>query len=525
MPASTEARHYQASGSDKPGIKPADGKSPTAPLDLVIIGGGINGTGIGRDAVGRGLSVLLCEQADFASATSSASSKLIHGGLRYLEHHEFRLVREALKEREVLLKNAPHLVRPMRFILPHAPHLRPAWMIRLGLFLYDFLARRKTLPACRGLSFDQSSPLTAAFRKGFEYSDCWVDDARLVISNAIDIAEMGGTVLNRTRCVEAQRLNDVWKVTLEDCLTSQQHTVYSRGLVNAAGPWVAKVLKEDLQQTSPYGIRLIKGSHIIVPRMYDDNRAFILQNEDLRIVFVIPYLDNYSVIGTTDVEYQGNPADVSITEEETEYLLNVVNNHFSTRISASDIIHTYSGVRPLCDDESNDPSAITRDYTLTVEDKDGQLPLLNVFGGKLTTYRKLGEAALEQLHTYYPNMQSSWTADEPLPGGNLDTPDFDQFLKKIQRRYPWLPETMCQQYARRYGQRCLKLLNGTKTLDDLGRHFGGSLYAREVDYLVRNEWAMSADDILWRRTKTGLEVNQEQREQLEAYLTNNHSLS
>ena len=520
-PATSGTRHTTLASLQNPSI--TDGNSPATALDLVIIGGGINGTGIGRDAAGRGLSVLLCEQSDFASATSSASSKLIHGGLRYLEHKEFRLVREALREREVLLQIAPHLVRPMRFILPHAPHLRPAWMIRIGLFLYDFLARRETLPQCQGLSFDSNSPLQPKFSKGFEYSDCWVDDARLVVSNAIDIAEMGSIVLNRTRCIQALRKNDVWEVILEDCQTSRQHTVYSRGLVNAAGPWVAKVLREDLQQQSPYGIRLIKGSHIIVPRMHTGEQAYILQNEDRRIVFVIPYLDDYTVIGTTDVEYQGDPASVSISEEETDYLLEVTNSHFRTRISRNDIVHTYSGVRPLCDDESNDPSAITRDYTLTVTDEKGALPLLNVFGGKLTTYRKLGEAALEQLRPYYPRMQSGWTAHEPLPGGKLDTEDFDQFLQKLRRRYNWLPADIGYQYARRYGQRSLKLLNGAKALDDLGEHFGGNLYTREVDYLVNHEWAISADDILWRRTKAGLKLNQAQRTRLDQYLTEYHA--
>ncbi|WP_461538000.1 glycerol-3-phosphate dehydrogenase [Spongorhabdus nitratireducens] len=501
-----------------------EGAMPETALDLLVIGGGINGTGIARDAAGRGLSVLLCEQSDLASATSSASSKLIHGGLRYLEHHEFRLVSEALKEREVLLGLAPHLVKPMRFILPHAPHLRPAWMIRIGLFLYDFLARRKTLPGSKGLKFNDDSPLKPAFRKGFEYSDCWVDDARLVVSNAIDIAELGGTVLNRTRCVSAVREAEVWKVTLEDCLTSQQHTVYSKGLVNAAGPWVAKVINNSLQQKSRYGIRLIKGSHIIVPRMHKGDRAYILQNKDRRIVFVIPYLENHTVIGTTDVEYQGDPSDVTISAEETQYLLDVVNDHFRTQLETGDIVSSYSGVRPLCDDESNDPSAITRDYTVTVEDMEGHTPLLNVFGGKLTTYRKLGEAALEQLRPYYPWMQPKWTATEPLPGGDLGTATFGQFLRNLKRNYHWLPPHLCRQYATRYGKRCLKLLENTHSLNDLGDYFGGGLYAREIDYLVRNEWAMSADDILWRRTKAGLEFSSEQKAKLEDYLKHHHSL-
>lgn len=374
--------------------------TPSAPLaevyDVAVVGGGINGVGIAADAAGRGLSVFLCEQHDLAQHTSSASSKLIHGGLRYLEHYEFRLVREALAEREVLLAKAPHIVKPLRFVLPHRPHLRPAWMIRAGLFLYDHLGKREKLPASRGLRFTGSSPLKAEIRRGFEYSDCAVDDARLVVLNAISAREHGAHVHTRTRCVSARRSKGLWHLHLERS-DGSLYSIRARALVNAAGPWVARFIQDDLKQKSPYGIRLIQGSHIIVPKLYEGEHAYILQNEDRRIVFAIPYLDRFTMIGTTDREYQGDPAKVAISEEETAYLLQVVNAHFKQQLAAADILHSFAGVRPLCDDESDEPSAITRDYTLSLSAGNGEPPLLSVFGGKLTTYRKLAESALTQL--------------------------------------------------------------------------------------------------------------------------------
>lgn len=373
--------------------------TPSAPLaevyDVAVVGGGINGVGIAADAAGRGLSVFLCEQHDLAQHTSSASSKLIHGGLRYLEHYEFRLVREALAEREVLLAKAPHIVKPLRFVLPHRPHLRPAWMIRAGLFLYDHLGKREKLPASRGLRFTGSSPLKAEIRRGFEYSDCAVDDARLVVLNAISAREHGAHVHTRTRCVSARRSKGLWHLHLERS-DGSLYSIRARALVNAAGPWVARFIQDDLKQKSPYGIRLIQGSHIIVPKLYEGEHAYILQNEDRRIVFAIPYLDRFTMIGTTDREYQGDPAKVAISEEETAYLLQVVNAHFKQQLAAADILHSFAGVRPLCDDESDEPSAITRDYTLSLSAGNGEPPLLSVFGGKLTTYRKLAESALTQ---------------------------------------------------------------------------------------------------------------------------------
>ncbi|MFE1815432.1 glycerol-3-phosphate dehydrogenase [Metapseudomonas otitidis] len=484
--------------------------------DLAVIGGGINGVGIAADAAGRGLSVFLCERDDLAQHTSSASSKLIHGGLRYLEHYEFRLVREALAEREVLLAKAPHIVRPMRFVLPHRPHLRPAWMIRAGLFLYDHLGKRERLPGSRGLRFGVGSPLQAGISRGFEYSDCWVDDARLVVLNAMSAREHGAHIHSRTRCVSARRSKGLWHIHLERA-DGTLLSIRSRALVNAAGPWVARLLKDDLKQKSPYGIRLIQGSHIVVPQLYEGEHAYILQNEDRRIVFAIPYLGRFTLIGTTDREYQGDPAKVAITEEETRYLLDVVNQHFKKQISADDILRTYSGVRPLCDDESDDPSAVTRDYTLALDAHPGEAPLLSVFGGKLTTYRKLAESALAQLAPFFPTMGGSWTATATLPGGeSMDSQE--ALAEALCERYGWLPNSLARRWAGTYGSRVWKLLEGVANLTDLGEHLGGGLYTREVDYLCREEWAQDAEDILWRRTKQGLFMTPGQQERLAQYL-------
>lgn len=484
--------------------------------DLAVIGGGINGVGIAADAAGRGLSVFLCERDDLAQHTSSASSKLIHGGLRYLEHYEFRLVREALAEREVLLAKAPHIVRPMRFVLPHRPHLRPAWMIRAGLFLYDHLGKREKLPGSRGLRFGVGSPLQAGISRGFEYSDCWVDDARLVVLNAMSAREHGAHIHSRTRCVSARRSKGLWHIHLERA-DGTLLSIRSRALVNAAGPWVARLLKDDLKQKSPYGIRLIQGSHIVVPQLYEGEHAYILQNEDRRIVFAIPYLGRFTLIGTTDREYQGDPAKVAITEEETRYLLDVVNQHFKKQISADDILRTYSGVRPLCDDESDDPSAVTRDYTLALDAHPGEAPLLSVFGGKLTTYRKLAESALAQLAPFFPTMGGSWTATATLPGGeSMDSQE--ALTEALCERYGWLPNSLARRWAGTYGSRVWKLLEGVANLTDLGEHLGGGLYTREVDYLCREEWAQDAEDILWRRTKQGLFMTPGQQERLAQYL-------
>lgn len=497
--------------------QPVSSQPPLADCyDLAVIGGGINGVGIAADAAGRGLSVFLCERDDLAQHTSSASSKLIHGGLRYLEHYEFRLVREALAEREVLLAKAPHIVKPMRFVLPHRTHLRPAWMIRAGLFLYDHLGKRKRLGASRSLRFGPGYPLKPAISRGFEYADCAVDDARLVLLNAMAAREKGAHIHTRTRCLRAERVNGLWQVELQHA-DGRLQTIRTRALVNAAGPWVASFIKDDLKLDAPYGIRLIQGSHIIVPRMYEGEHAYILQNEDQRIVFCIPYLERFTLIGTTDREYSGDPAKVAITEQETDYLLKVVNAHFNHQISRSDIVHTYSGVRPLCNDESDNPSAVTRDYTLALSASEGQAPLLSVFGGKLTTYRKLAESAMAELKPHFPQMRDSWTAGAPLPGGEQMT-TVQALVDAVLVRCGWLPVDIARRWVVTYGSRIWQLLEGVKGPEDLGQAIGGGLFGREVDYLVNNEWACSAEDILWRRTKLGLFTSTGEQQALADYL-------
>ncbi|BBT41668.1 glycerol-3-phosphate dehydrogenase [Pseudomonas putida] len=502
--------------------QPASSQPPLADCyDLAVIGGGINGVGIAADAAGRGLKVFLCEKDDLASHTSSASSKLIHGGLRYLEHYEFRLVREALAEREVLLAKAPHIVKPMRFVLPHRPHLRPAWMIRAGLFLYDHLGKRKRLGASRSLRFGAGNPLKPVITRGFEYADCAVDDARLVVLNAMAAREKGAHIHTHTRCLRAERVDGVWEVALQQADGSQR-TIRARALVNAAGPWVASFIKDDLKLDAPYGIRLIQGSHIIVPRLYEGEHAYILQNEDQRIVFAIPYLERFTLIGTTDREYSAAPAKVAITEMETDYLLKIVNEHFNHQLSRADILHTYSGVRPLCNDESDNPSAVTRDYTLALSASDGQAPLLSVFGGKLTTYRKLAESAMGELKPFFTQMRDSWTATAPLPGGeNMTT--VQALVDAVLARHGWLPVDIAKRWAVTYGSRVWRLIEGVSGPEDLGQPIGGGLFSREVDYLIAQEWAVQADDILWRRTKLGLFTSPAEKQALADYLHRAHS--
>ena len=486
--------------------------------DIAVIGGGINGVGIAADAAGRGLSVFLCEKDDLASHTSSASSKLIHGGLRYLEHKEFRLVREALAEREVLLAKAPHIIRPMRFIMPHRPHLRPAWLIRTGLFFYDHLGKREKLLGSNNVYFKDDSPLNSAITRGFEYSDCAVDDSRLVVLNAMHAREKGADVVTRTRCLSAQRVEGYWVVELENAQGSFK--IKAKALVNAAGPWVAQFIKQDLQLKSPYGIRLIQGSHIVVPKLYEGDKAFIMQNDDRRIVFAIPYLDQYTMIGTTDREYQGDPSKVQITQAETDYLLEVSNAHFKKQLTQADIIWTFSGVRPLCDDESDNPSAITRDYTLALsQETHDQAPLLSVFGGKLTTYRKLAESAMQQLKAFFPEMKGSWTATEALPGGE-NMASAEQLVNEIRAQITDVSESLAKRWATSYGSRIWNILGEAVSIDQLGLSFGHGLFAKEVDYLCRFEWVTTSEDILWRRSKLGLVFAQNEIDRLDAYLSN-----
>ncbi|GEM74006.1 glycerol-3-phosphate dehydrogenase [Vibrio sagamiensis] len=489
-------------------------------MDLIIVGGGINGAGIAADAAGRGLNVGLYEAQDFASATSSASSKLIHGGLRYLEHYEFRLVSEALAEREVLLRKAPHIAWPMRFRLPHRPFLRPAWMIRSGLFLYDNLGKRTTLPASKTINLAQSGLLKPEIKVGFEYSDCWVDDARMVLLNVLAAKENNAEIRNYCRVESAKRKDGVWHVTIHDIITDQRFERTAKALVNAAGPWVKQFFDDGLEQQSPRNIRLIKGSHIVVPRIHDEPQAYILQNKDNRIVFMIPYLDKFSIIGTTDVEYKGDPRKVSISEEEVDYLIDIVNQHFVQQLKRDDVVWSYSGVRPLCDDESDSPQAITRDYTLELDSKQDQAPLLSIFGGKLTTYRKLGQAAMHKLAPYFPEMGEDWTANQALPGGNFSC-SREQLASMIHTHYPWIPEALLLRYVTLFGTLTWKIVKDTTCLDDMGHRFSDQahgVYQREIDYLINHEMACNEEDILWRRTKLGLYMTEEQQQELAAYL-------
>ena len=495
--------------------------------DLIVIGGGINGAGIAADAAGRGLSVLMLEAQDLACATSSASSKLIHGGLRYLEHYEFRLVSEALAEREVLLKMAPHIAFPMRFRLPHRPHLRPAWMIRVGLFMYDHLGKRTSLPGSKGLRFGAASVLKPEIVRGFEYSDCWVDDARMVLANAQMVTRKGGDVMTRTRATSARRENGLWIVEAEDIDTGEKFSWKAKGLVNATGPWVKNFFDEGLQLKSPYGIRLIKGSHIVVPRAHAEKQAYILQNEDKRIVFVIPWMDEFSIIGTTDVEYKGDPKAVKIDDSEIDYLLNVYNAHFKKQLGRDDIAWTYSGVRPLCDDESDSPQAITRDYTLYIHDENGKAPLLSVFGGKLTTYRKLAEHAVEKLSGYYDRIGPAWTKDCVLPGGEIGK-DRDSYAAILRRQYPFISEALARHYARTYGSNATLILDDATSIGALGEDFGHEFYEAELRYLVEHEWVRHLDDAIWRRTKLGMWLTDEQQARVAQWLAQHgtkHQLS
>jgi len=491
------------------------------PVDLLVVGGGVNGTGIARDAVGRGLSVLLCEQDDLASHTSSASSKLIHGGLRYLEHYEFRLVREALIEREVLLRSAPHIIWPLRFVLPHEPGMRPAWLIRLGLFLYDHLGGRERLPGSRAIdlrSDPAGAPLKAAYRKAFTYADCWVEDARLVVLNAIDAAERGAEILTRHRCTGAGRANGLWHVTLRPTGGGAERVVRARCLVNAAGPWVSRFLTENLQLPALNRVRLVKGSHIVVPRLYDHDSPYILQHADRRVIFVIPYERDYALIGTTDLDYDGDPAKVAISDPEIAYLCQAVSRYFVDPVTPAQVRWSYAGVRPLYDDSTSDVSAVTRDYVFDLARPDGAAPLLSVFGGKITTSRRLAEHALDQLRPVMGFTAGAWTGSAPLPGGDMPGADFDTFLASVQSLYPWLPADLARRYARAYGTRLERVLDGARDLAALGEHLGDGLYEAEVDYLVRNEWARTDGDILWRRSKLGLHVSGQTAARLRARL-------
>jgi glycerol-3-phosphate dehydrogenase len=488
-------------------------------FDLLVVGGGINGAGIARDAAGRGLRVLLVEQDDLASHTSSASTKLIHGGLRYLEYYEFGLVRKALREREVLLRAAPHLIRPLRFVMPHMPNLRPAWMIRLGLFLYDHLGRRELLPPSREIDMRRHAagmPLVDSIRRGFVYSDAWVDDARLVVLNALGAQEDGATIMTRTCLIGASREGDAWHARLQQ-REGTTLTVNTRAIVNAAGPWVASLLNGALGTPSRHNVRLVKGSHIVTRKLFDHDHAYIFQNPDKRIIFAIPYEHEYTLIGTTDLEFRGNAADVHISADEIGYLCESANRYFKHAITPADVVWTYSGVRPLLDEASDNPSAVTRDYHLELDAGAGRAPLLSVFGGKITTFRKLAEESMDLLAVPMRTTTPSSTESKALPGGDIPNADFNAFHGEFTGRYPWLPAALAYRYARAYGTRAGLLLAGINSPAGLGAEFGPGLYEAELVYLRDNEWACSAEDVLWRRSKLGLHVPAETASKIDAW--------
>jgi glycerol-3-phosphate dehydrogenase len=490
------------------------------PIDLLIVGGGINGAGIARDAAGRGLSVTLVEQSDLASATSSWSSKLIHGGLRYLEQYEFRLVREALQEREVLLKLAPHIIRPLLFVLPHDRSMRPMWMIRAGLWLYDHLGGRITLPGSKAVSFphmEYSAGLKGEYRSGFVYSDCRVDDSRLTVVNAISAREKGATVLTRTRFEHAKRADGGWEAVVAP-IGGEKRTIRAKALVNAAGPWVMDVLDRVVGDRIEGAVRLVKGSHIIVPKVHSQGHAYILQNPDKRVVFVIPYEGRYSLIGTTDVGVPSVEAAQKITPEETRYLLEAANRFLAKPLTEADVVSSYAGVRPLYDDGSDNPSQVTRDYVLRLDHEARAAPLLTIFGGKITTYRRLAEEALEKLEPFFADrrVKGKWTAGEALPGG--DVAHYNAFRDEMHGKYANLGRELVEGVVRRHGSRAPRILGEARAVGDLGRNFGAGLTQREIEYLVTNEWAETAEDILWRRTKCGLHMDTGERAAVGAFL-------
>ncbi|MEM6622088.1 MAG: glycerol-3-phosphate dehydrogenase [Pseudomonadota bacterium] len=497
--------------------------APSETFDLVVIGGGVNGCGISRDAAGRGLSVLLCEQSDLAQATSSASTKLFHGGLRYLEYYEFRLVREALVERETLLRAMPHISWPLRFVLPHHDGLRPSWLLRLGLFIYDHLGGRKILPGTKTLNLHRhatGAPLKESFRKGFEYSDCWVEDSRLVVMNARDAVAHGAQVAVRTRCVRAERVAGLWHVTLQNVESGAERVVRARALVNAGGPWVDEIIQNRLRSNAPARIRLVRGSHIVIRQKFEHDRAYIFQQGDGRIVFAIPYENDFTLIGTTDQEHDQDAGAAVCTPEEAQYLCDAVSDYFETPVTPDDVVWTYSGVRPLYDDGAKSATAATRDYVLDLEQPGpDDAPLLNVFGGKITTYRRLAEAALEKLKPAFPEMGRPWTAGAPMPGGDFPVDGVEALISRLRTRYAFLHYTWARRLIRAYGTEAALMLGDASKPADLGRNFGATLTEVEVGWLMTKEWARKADDVLWRRSKLGLRLTKEQAQALDDFMT------
>jgi glycerol-3-phosphate dehydrogenase len=493
-----------------------DATGDTSDYDLVIIGGGINGCGIARDAAGRGWRVFLCEREDLASGTSSASTKLIHGGLRYLEHHEFRLVREALIEREILWGIAPHIVWPLRFVLPYHRKLRPAWLLRLGLFIYDHLGGRKRLPATRTLrlhAHPAGAALKSAFTRAFEYSDCWVQDSRMVVLNALDAAEHGATIATRTACVSAERAGGLWTVTVRDEPTGHLRTIRARVLVNAAGPRVAEVAGTVIRPHVPAAVRLVQGSHIVVRRLYDHDSCYIFQNADGRVFFVIPFERDFTLIGTTDQDFAGDLANVQASAAEILYLCESTSAYLRKPVTPDMVVWSYSGVRPLFDDGSSAPQEATRDYVLKLDAPPGDPALLSVFGGKITTYRRLAEAALALLQPHLPPPSGhapGWTGRSALPGGDFPVDGFEQLLAAAVARYKLVPEPTLRRLLRAYGTRIADILGNATNNADLGRVFGADLTEAELRYLMRVEWAQTAEDVVWRRGKLGLRLSPQQ---------------
>ena len=510
--------------------------------DLLIIGGGINGCGIARDAAGRGLSVVLAEQGDLASATSSASTKLFHGGLRYLEYFEFRLVREALIERETLLRAMPHISWPMRFVLPYHASMRfegatptsrllnivmpwmkgrrPTWLIRLGLFLYDHLGGRKILPPTQVVDLRtavEGKPLHSKFETAYEYSDCWVEDARLVTLNARDAVDRGARVLTRTKVIAADRLADHWVVTLEDVETGEYRTERARMLINAAGPWVGNVIANTLRRNSRDRVRLVRGSHIVTKCLYDHDKCYFFQGTDGRIIFAIPYETDFTLIGTTDAEHHDVSEKPLCTEEERDYLIRFANGYFKHQLTADDVVWTYSGVRPLYDDGSSSATAATRDYTLKL-DATGGAPILDIFGGKITTYRRLAEAAMAKVKGYIPYLKPDWTAGVPLPGGDFPVDGVDNLIVEAKIQFPFLDDRLIRRLVRGYGTDLWAILGQARSIEELGQYFGATLYEAEVNWLMEHEFAREAEDILWRRTKLGLRFEDAEVEVLDAWM-------
>ena len=500
---------------------PENIRAENGAYDVLVIGGGINGCGVARDAVGRGYSVLLAEMNDLASATSSGSTKLIHGGLRYLEYYHFGLVKKALTEREVLWANAPHIIWPLRFVLPHHPGLRPRWLLRLGLFLYDHLGGRKKLPPTKTLNLRRhpaGKPLKKGFRTGFEYSDCWVDDARFVVLNARDAADRGADIRTRTKVASLAQEDGAWRVTLQPADGRAAETVTARVVVNATGPWVDAVLGRVAGANAAHNVRLVKGSHIIVPRLYDHDRCYIFQNADGRIIFAIPYEGDFTMIGTTDLDYDGDPANTAISPEETDYLCAAASEYFEKPVTPDDVVWTFSGVRPLYDDGASSAQDATRDYVLR-QDGDAETgALINVFGGKITTYRKLSEAVLENIEALLGERGPGWTENAPLPGGDFPATGAAALRTALISEYPFLDEAFAARLVRTYGTRARAILGDATSRDGLGRHFGADLYEAEVRYLIDNEWAATARDVLWRRTKRGLRLSEAEAADVAAFV-------